>query len=631
MVHHTLGRMPVQDFLDTFLPECPGHLDETMHSCNNAFDAIPMPEKNKKFRETSMYGKVTEAFNAGETNKSKRCPGISFFQGDGGGYGIKHSELLRRPSTKRAGFTISNPGLRQIFWQGKVLDFASDEGNDFLFEHITDPEQKKQTIADFGQMTFDAVQMLNTQFRDFAFSVFMTPHAARLLRWDRSGVIVSRAIDYRRNPRQLCLFLWRFGNATDAQRGIDVDIHKATGEQEALFKRLIKEHVILQENLAEDSEAVTDRPSRHYEAGKVFLVEVIDEGLDALTEELLEPGKMTEPKQDASDVFSTPPTLNRPATETTRADMPQEATRGHQFLISRPVTLPRSLVSRSIKGYWAVDVQCSKVVFLKDFWRAAVPSVTKEGNILALLQEKGVTTGIPTVVCHGDVRSVNGIASSTATSSHTNSRWCQKYMVHAPNSCHISPRVHYRLVTGEVGYTLESIAGTKELIKGCQSVFDILCNIERKAGTIHYDVSSSSIILVASGQSTSFGAREALLVDWELSAPEGRNDVRKWRRTASIAFSCIVSLPPVLGRPDELPHYSHLLVHDIESLVYVALYCGLLHLPWNYSPEAASHWLPELFGFKTGKLWKTSYIQNTQAAYDTWNIVFADSAFDEWL
>ncbi len=58
MVHHTLGRIPVQDFLDKFLPECPGHPDETMHSCNNAFDAIPMPEKNKKFRETSMYGKI---------------------------------------------------------------------------------------------------------------------------------------------------------------------------------------------------------------------------------------------------------------------------------------------------------------------------------------------------------------------------------------------------------------------------------------------------------------------------------------------------------------------------------------------------------------------------------------------
>ncbi|PBK76534.1 hypothetical protein ARMSODRAFT_229935 [Armillaria solidipes] len=525
MVHHTLGRMPVQDFLDKFLPECPGHPDEAMLSCNNAFDAIPKPERNKDFRETSMYGKITEAFNAG----SKRCPSISFFTGDGGGYAIKHSELPRRPSTKRAGFTISNPGLFQMFWQGKVLDFASDKGNDFLFEHITDPGQKNQAIADFGQMTFDAVQMLNTQFRDFTFSVSMTPHTARLLRWDRSGVIVSRAINYRRNPRQLCLFLWRFGNATDAQRGIDVDVHKATGEQEALFKRLIKEHVILQENLAEDSEVVSDRLGRHYEAGKVFLVEVFDEGPDTMTEELSEPGKMAE---DASDVFSTSSTPKCPATETARPDIPQEATRGHQFLVSRPVTLPRSLVSRSIKGYWAVDVQSSKVMFLKDCWRSAAPGVVKEGNTLALLGEKGVTTGIPTVVCHGDVRSVNGIVSSTATSRYIDNRWCQKYMAHAPNNCHISPRVHYRLVTGEAGYTLEeSIAGTKELIKGCQSVFDILCTVERKAGIIHYDVSSSSIILVASGQSTSFGAREALLVDWELSAPEGRDDIRKWRRT----------------------------------------------------------------------------------------------------
>ncbi|KAK0466204.1 uncharacterized protein EV420DRAFT_1636798 [Desarmillaria tabescens] len=630
MVHHTLGRMPVDDFLDTSLPECFEHPDENMPSCNNAFDAIPKPRKNRTFRETSMYRKITEAFNAGETNESKRCPSITFFDTstqpgpgpfctkvDVSGYATKH---------ENAGITIPDPSLWQMFWEGKIVDFASDEGNDFLFEHITDQEQKERAIVDFGQMSFYAFQMLNMQFRDFAFSVSMTPHTARLLRWDRSGVIVSRAIDYRRNPRPLCLFLWRFGYATDAQRGIDVSVHKATGEQEALFESLIKKHVILQESLAEDSEAVKDRLDRHYEAGNVFLVDVFDEGSDTGTEELLEPGKMTESKQEASDVFSTAPMPSYPSAAA------QEATRKHQFLVSRPVTLPRLLTSRSTKGYWAVDVQRSKVVFLKDCWRFSVPGMTKEGNTLAFLREKGVTTGIPTVICHGDVQPVD--ASSMVTSSYVDSRWCQEYMVHAPNRCHIMPRVHYRLVSSEVGYTLdESVAGTKELVKSCQSVFDVLCAAEQKAGIIHYDISASNIFLVASDKNTSFGAREAVLINWESAGPEGRNDghIIKRGRTESAAFRCIASLPSVMGNPGELRHYSHLLVHDIESLVYVALYCGLLRLPWNYSPTASLHWLQGFFSLNTGQVWKMSYVRNTKEARSIWNVVFADLVFNSWI
>ncbi|KAK0199114.1 hypothetical protein F5146DRAFT_996431 [Armillaria mellea] len=364
-------------FLDRFLPECSGHPDETMPSCNTAFDTTPKPERNKDFRETSTYGKI-------------------------------------------------------VFWQGEALDFASDTGNDFLFEHITDPEQKEETIENFGRMSLDAVQILNTRLRDFEFSVFMTPHTARLLQWDRSGVIVSRTFNCHGNPRQLCLFLWRFGNATDAQQGIE-------------------------ENLAEDSEAVTDRLGRHYEAGKVFFMEVFDEGPDAMTKELSEPGKTMESEQDAPDsVFHT--TDTRPS--------------GNQNRVRRSATQSdeRTPTSCFKTGHFTAD--------------------------------------------------------------------------------------HYRLVTGEVGYALEeSITGEKESIKGCQSVFDILCTVEWKAGIIHYDISSSNIILVASGQSTSFGAREALL--------------------ASVAFNCIVSLP-----------------------------------------------------FKSGNAWKMSYTHNTQAPYDTWNVVFADSAFE---
>ena len=86
-----------------------------------------------------------------------------------------------------------------------------DEGT---FEHIS-----KQSIDAKGQITSYAVAQLAVQFRTHIFSVLVFPTYARLLRWDRSGVVVTRA--FALEDRFLAEFFYRYTRATDDIRGID--------------------------------------------------------------------------------------------------------------------------------------------------------------------------------------------------------------------------------------------------------------------------------------------------------------------------------------------------------------------------------------------------------------------------
>lgn len=330
-----------------------------------------------------------QAFNATrKTSQGKiaRCPGVTFYNtsnqpGPGkhstkvgaSGYAQEHLKFVQDPGTSAI---VSHPGYSQLFWEAKMIDFAGDNG--ILFEHITDEKTKEHIITGFGQTSFFAAQMCANQYRDFAFSISLTDETARLLRWDRSGVIFSEAIHYRENPESLCRFLWRFGNANLLQRGADMSVHKRiTQAEEALFRDTVKAHVKLQLGLTDEKE-VNKELEKHYEPGQVCMVEVITHW-----------DSEDQPPASSSEYRT------RGQTQT------QAATR--KFLVSRPVVSPRSLASRSTRGYWAVDMQTENIVFLKDCWRVDVETVDIEGLTLQNLRENGVEVGVPTVVCHGDV------------------------------------------------------------------------------------------------------------------------------------------------------------------------------------------------------------------------------------
>jgi hypothetical protein len=79
------------------------------------------------------------------------------------------------------------------------IEVKFDE-NDDAFRHDTPDSFENSTEASRdtqGQITSYAVAQLATQFRSHIFTVLVCGGYARILRWDRSGAIVTAAFDYR--------------------------------------------------------------------------------------------------------------------------------------------------------------------------------------------------------------------------------------------------------------------------------------------------------------------------------------------------------------------------------------------------------------------------------------------------
>jgi hypothetical protein len=183
---------------------------------------------------------------------------------------------------------------------------------------------------------------------------------ARLLRWDRAGVVVSCRIDYVAHPGRLCEFFRRYANADASVRGYDTSIRQASSREkvvfhDAIYARLVADAPFLQEETAPGTLQTADgianaRMERYYQLGHVVAIKM----------------------------------------------------KKKEFLASRPLISPSGLVSRGTRGYWAVEAVSKQLVFLKESWRRDIESKTPEGIIHRQLNDKKVAN-IATLVCEGDV------------------------------------------------------------------------------------------------------------------------------------------------------------------------------------------------------------------------------------
>lgn len=115
-----------------------------------------------------------------------------------------------------------------------LLEFKPAAGDDPFDDNSDnferDTEGGKKTL---GQIAVYATAQLARQFRTHVFSILVFPTYARLLRWDRSGVIVSGEIDLL-NTKVIPQFFLRLQRATAPMRGVDKTVKpaKLTPKQE---------------------------------------------------------------------------------------------------------------------------------------------------------------------------------------------------------------------------------------------------------------------------------------------------------------------------------------------------------------------------------------------------------------
>ena len=106
-----------------------------------------------------------------------------------------------------------------------MVEFKHDHADDPFRDHIPGFENTSdRSEKTLGQICAYATAHMAAQFRTHVFSLLVFPKYARILRWDRAGVIVTGKIDLVENASLLGEFLWRYQNATPAQRGHDQNV-----------------------------------------------------------------------------------------------------------------------------------------------------------------------------------------------------------------------------------------------------------------------------------------------------------------------------------------------------------------------------------------------------------------------
>ncbi|KIL67560.1 hypothetical protein M378DRAFT_9337 [Amanita muscaria Koide BX008] len=227
MRHEITGRIvgPVaaSDFVDDNLPavNAPRVIKELMSKLYNKMEEV------KGKAEIVMYKKWTDALNE------------SFKQ-----FNMKLHDIHARPAPDFQGKTVK-PDIG-LYFSGvefppqpepvvedslplediEILHGCKVEPSDDPFRD-EDPQFEASTSQardTLGQVTTYATAHLAAQFRTHVFLVLIFPTYARLMRWDRAGVVVTEKIPY--NSSVIADFYLRYCYATPAARGHDTSAQK---------------------------------------------------------------------------------------------------------------------------------------------------------------------------------------------------------------------------------------------------------------------------------------------------------------------------------------------------------------------------------------------------------------------
>jgi hypothetical protein len=157
------------------------------------------------------------------------------------------------------------------------------------------------------------------------------------------------------------------------------------------------------------------------------------------------------------------------------------------FLVGRPVSFHNSPTGRCTRGYVAWDVEKADKCFLKDQWRPYTKNAIPEWKIYQRLHKAGVER-IATCIGGGDV-GPRGLAQKTVSEN----------VINTGRAKTLVPRVHTRLITKEIGRSLETYTDAAELFMVISHAF---------LGTFRLSWSGLSILSIGYSPQASLGGGE---------------------------------------------------------------------------------------------------------------------------
>ncbi|KAI0324337.1 hypothetical protein GY45DRAFT_1313971 [Cubamyces sp. BRFM 1775] len=570
---HKAVRIEVTEFLDTFFPLPEGvTADQHPQWAEDIFDGLAAGEV---LTEQEIQGRFVKAVNDHDL-----IPGLNL------------STSSEKPDITEVGNFKQKPDAA-IFKTGSVPTDGRPHWADQLiiveFKRYTtsqDPfddrkgaglesdaatrEEVRGQLIDYSELVF------RIQHRTALFMILVINRKIRVLRWDRSGTVVTPAFDYVAEPQVLCEILWRMSLLSDEQLGIDTHQQNHTPAtrlhpNDTDYKYMDFLATPGPNDLASDAHDL--------EAGELKADFPVFEHVRDKFREAMDP-KWPRYRVEVPDGNVT-----------------------RLFLIGKPSFYAHGMACRGTKGFVAWDIQAERFVWLKGAWRIDYERMEPEGAILGKLNAKGVVN-IPTLVCHGDIRNQKtrtpdiweaqqpvpltpapGVASvspsptlvdpSSPISSKSRKRSLDEVELDdvfgGQEEYTLRRHAHYRIVVEEVAKPLSDFHRGRQLVGIIIDCVEAHKDAVTKANIVHRDVSSGNILILPKLERSGkpYVAWRGLLADWELSKPihceaEPLLRPRQPPKTGTWQFLSVGMLtenPKTVEIPDELESYLHVLLY----------------------------------------------------------------------
>ncbi|KAI0641114.1 hypothetical protein C8Q79DRAFT_991709 [Trametes meyenii] len=440
-----------------------------------------------------------------ETAMSKRITHTRGYPADSSNealnIGLYHKSRAPRASRGPSGRTLA-PAAD---WSAVELCIECTTGRDPFDDGAPDFVSKSDDGKKVLGRILSCIELIfKRQQRTCVYSVLMFGRMCRIIRFDRSGAIVTHSFNYRTMGCVLIEFLWRYARWDRLSRGHDPS---AT--------------LILPGS--EFAEAMIVR------AGKDKNPEKLGDYVRQMFEDSLDPRwSWWKLRVDGEDGV-------------------------RYFVAGKPNFVAPGVSGGGTRYFVALDAANldGPFYYLKDTWRAVCHHVDREGSTLRLLNEMGVHY-VPTLEYHGDLF-------EEAQVTKTQDLWEDlRRDNEEPTSYLFRRRQHYRLVVQEIGLNMSQFSRSLEMVYALRCC--IVAHSEAyKHGIVHGNISAANVLLYYDEK----GGWRGLLTDWELS--KKTESTRQLDCTGTWQFLSVSALDHPTRKQttikDELESFFHVLLY----------------------------------------------------------------------
>ncbi|KAI0767055.1 hypothetical protein C8Q74DRAFT_927825 [Fomes fomentarius] len=461
---------------------------------------------------------------------------------DAGMYPKKHSPQIPSGST-----------YARVDWSR--IEIGIEMKDNWVTEDPWDEDQPfdeaigEKRLKAFGQLLSYVELVFKYQQRTAFYMILFLSEYARLIRFDRSSIVVTRNFNYKAEPQKIARFLWAYAQQPhDRFRGHDTTATRIEPDSH-LWKTMT------------DKKPEADAACQDH--AQAMFVESLDENWPWWQLEV--------------DVGYGP------------SQRLLRGTARRKFLVGKPHFQAPGVAGRGTRGYVALPLNNKgqpekKFVYLKDAWRVDHEDIQQEGTILEHLNKHGVRF-VPTLVCHADVPGDEQV---------TDLRDMWKHRFPEEKNCPLKRHQHYRLVVKEVGKSLGQFDSSSAYL--VEAIFCALIahrDAYVDAKIIHRDISAGNIILVQDEEGNWIG----MLNDWELSKKVEENQYPNGRQPDRTGTWRFMSAHALDNDKREI-----ILPDEFESILHVLLYYAVRFLQHNIAPGNVGHFLHDYFdAFRSSK------------------------------